>query len=147
MIHELDNQFTISHELLILLRWLILHDEERLRKMVTKALASGLHEELQKINSVPPTQEVQYSITDFFVMLEVLLIDAISEQVNKDAKGQNLMPAIDQIDSTLCDKEIVQFSLEKATTKMAHNPNANPREILYQELLKNWKPHNKSIVN
>jgi hypothetical protein len=119
--------------------------------MITKALSSGLHEELQNINRVKPnstsSQEIQYSVTDFFVMLEVLLIDAISKQVHKDAKDQNLMPALDQIDSTLCDKETVQFSLEKATIKMAHNPHANAREILYQELLKHWKPHNKAIVN
>jgi len=57
------------------------------------------------------------------------------------------MPAIDQIDSTVCDDATMRFSIEKTTRKIEHNPDINPREQLLKELLKRWKPHNKNIIN
>jgi hypothetical protein len=55
------------------------------------------------------------------------------------------MPAIDQIDSSICDEDTVRSSLEKATMTIAANPGADPKDTLFQELLKNWKPSTKVI--
>ena len=41
-------QFVISYELLCLLRWLLEHDVEKLKKMVSKALAPGLKEDIKQ---------------------------------------------------------------------------------------------------
>lgn len=144
-----NNQLTVSHELLLLLRWLVSNEEERLKKIVNKALNAGLHQELQKISFTKKelAEEIQYSITDFFNLLEILLIEGINEQVVRNAKENNLMSALDHIDSTICDEITVRSSLEKATNKIAHNPNANPKEILYTELLKFWKPTNKNNIS
>lgn len=152
MKNDIDNsQLTISHELLLLLRWLVTHDEEKLKKIVTKALTTGLNTELQKIDHTKADNgmldEMQYSISDFFGLLELLLVDAMQEQVANNAKQQNLMPTLEHIDSTVCDDETVRASLEKATIKMAHNPHDNPKDLLYTELLKRWKPHNKNTIS
>ncbi len=146
-----DNaQFVLSHELLYLLRWLIEHDANKLKKIITKAVTSGLREEMQKVDNTAElnlSEDMHHSIIDFFELLEELLLDAINEHVAQKAREKNLLPAIDQIDSTVCDDATVRFSVEKATKKMELNPNANPKEQLLKELLKRWKPHNKNVIN
>jgi hypothetical protein len=148
---EYNTQFSISYELLCLLRWLIEHDADKLKKIIAKAINSGeLQEEMQKIenpNELALNSDVQNSIIDFFGLLEGLLTESINEQVEKRAREKDLMPAIDQIDSAICDDATVRFSLEKATSELAHNPDQNPKEKLFQELLKRWTPHNKNTMN
>ncbi len=148
---EYNTQFSISYELLCLLRWLIEHDADKLKKIIAKAISSGeLQDEMQKIentNELGLNSDMQNSIIDFFGLLEGLLIESINEQVEKRAREKDLMPAIDQIDSTICDDATVRFSLEKTTADLAHNPDINPKEKLFKELLKRWTPHNKNTMN
>lgn len=146
-----NTQFVLSYELLCLLRWLVEHDTGKLKKIIATAVTSGgLLEVIQKINhpsKLTLTSDIQHSIIDFLELLEILLLEAINEQVEKRAREKNLMPAIDQIDSTICDDATIRFSLEKTTAKVAHNPNVNPKEQLFKELLKHWKPHKKNVMN
>ncbi len=143
-------QFTLSYELLALLRWLADHDADKLKKIIAKAVKAGLQDELHKTDHTdqfPMINDMQHSIVDFFMLLESLLLEVIGEHVEQKAREKDLMPAIDHIDTTICDDATVRFSLEKATSKMEHNPNANAKELLYKELLKRWKPHNKNLKN
>ncbi|HXW86229.1 MAG TPA: hypothetical protein VEK38_02700 [Candidatus Bathyarchaeia archaeon] len=137
-------QLAISYELLCLLSWLTDHDSEKLKKLITKALASGLQKKIQQIDH-HNQEELYHSIIDFFNLLESLLDNAIKEQIVQQAKEKKLLPAIDQIDTTICTDAIVQSSLEKATVTMEDNPEKNPKEVLFNELLKRWKPHNKYV--
>lgn len=147
-----DNQFVISYELLCLLQWIVDHDTTKLKSMITKALKSGLKNDLRNIDAtVAPTEEamedIQQSIVDFFGLLESLLIEAVNEQALQTATEKKLMNAIDHIDGTVCDIATVQTSIEKATSKMDENSQENPKELLFKELLKRWKPNKKNKLN
>ena len=88
------------------------------------------------------------SMLDFFAMLEELLIESLDEQAVENALEKNLMPAIDQIDSSVCDDATVRFSIEKATSKREKNKSPQHlKETLLKELLKRWKPRKKNILN
>lgn len=147
------NQFVISYELLCLLRWLLEHDVERIKKLVAKALASGLRDDIRQFEqlgdvSADPAiiEEVQYSIIEFFSMLEMLLLEVMREQAVQRATEKNLMTTVDHIDSTLCDDATVRSSVEKATAKSEMHPKENAQDLLFKELLKRWKP-TKSMMN
>lgn len=145
-----NSQFVLSYELLLLLHWLSDHEVPAMKKIIRNALKSGLQEELQLLDNIDDTaflNELQHSITDFLSLLESLLIEAVSERIKEKARQQNLLPAIDQIDTTLCDNSTVQSSLEKATSYLSDNPNENPKELLFKELLRRWDPTNKNIKN
>ncbi len=146
---ENNTQLTISYELLYLLQWLIEHDDSRLKQMITKALSQGLREEMQKTEKSNELVDEMYyhTIIDFFELMEELLAESIREHIEKKAREKNLMPTIDQIDSTLCDDATMRFSIEKTTTKIENDPDINPKEQLLKELLRSWKPHNKNIIN
>jgi len=146
-----NTQFVLSYELLSLLRWLADHDAEKLKKMISKALSLGLKEEVNRARQgkteEQTLEEIQHGILDFFGLMEVLLHEAMSENAVQTAMQKNLMPAIEQIDSAVCDDATVRTSIEKATAKIEHNPQENPKEVLFKELLKRWKPQNKNILN
>jgi hypothetical protein len=57
------------------------------------------------------------------------------------------MPAIEHIDQTSCDPEMVHLSIEHASTQKAKNPQVNAQELLYKELLRRWKPSKKQLIN
>ncbi|HEB41443.1 MAG TPA: hypothetical protein ENI08_00295 [Candidatus Dependentiae bacterium] len=146
---ENNTQLTISYELLYLLQWLIEYDDSRLKQMITRALNQGLRKEMQKTEkSNELVDEMCYhTIIDFFELMEELLAESIEEHIEKKAREKNLMPAIDQIDSTVCDDATMLFSIERTTTKIENDPNINPKEQLFKELLRSWKPHNKNTMN
>jgi hypothetical protein len=148
---DIHAQFTLSYELLCLLRWLIDHDAEKLKKIIKKAISSDqFSQEIKDLDNNDPSEQaedMQHSIIDFFGMLESLLLESLNEQVEKRAREKNLMPSVEQIDSSICDDATVRFSLEKTTNKIDKNPNINAKEQLFKELLKRWKPHKKNMLN
>lgn len=136
-------QFVLSYELLTLLRWLVDNNLDALKKIINQAITTGLQDELKKIERADDPeylQDIQHGITDFLSTMETLLIEVVSEVVRKKKEYKNLIPALDKIDSTMCDSATVSCSLEKTTSKLETNPNANPKELLFQELLRHWKP-------
>jgi hypothetical protein len=146
--HDSNSQFALSYELLHLLQWLGHHDTDKLKKIVAKAVAHGLHDEIQKASSTVNhniLEDMQHSIINFFELLEVILADVINEHVEKKARQKNLLPTLDHFDSSLFDHETVRSSLEKTTKKLDTHPHINPKEQLCKELLKNWKPLNKQM--
>jgi len=148
--NESNGQFVLSYELLCLFRWLVEYHGDDLKPIIAKALAAGLQDELASIDrteQLPEIEDVQFSIVDFFSLLEELLLDGIDESVDQQAQEQDLLPSIDKIDTTVCDNETVRFSLEKATSLMKDDPSINAKKVLFEELLKRWKPHNASILN
>ena len=143
-----NSQFVLSYELLLLLRWLIDHDEEKIKKIIGNALKSGLQQELQELSNTEDVSELadlQHSITDFLSTMEALLIDTASEHIKEKARQQKLLPSVDQIDTTLCDDTTVRFSVEKATSELSENPDANAKELLFNEILKRWQPTDKNL--
>lgn len=143
------NQFVITYELLSLLLWIIEHEDKTLVKMVKKAFSSGLKDEIKKnqpANDAQLLEEAQQGIIDFFGMLESHMLEAMHEQSVQRALEKNLMPAIDHIDTAICDDATVRMSIEKATRSTQDSHEA-AKEILYKELLKRWKPGKNQNFN
>ena len=101
--HNGNTQFALSYELLHLLRWLEQHDIEKLKKMISKAVVHGLHDEIQKTNGRRINQnsleEMHYGIVDFFELMDVLLSDALNEHSEKKARENNLLSISDYFDA------------------------------------------------
>jgi hypothetical protein len=145
-----DNQLTVSYELLYLMQWLLEREPAKIKKLIEHALQNGLKEDIQTASNsaeLRNAEDIQYSIVDFLTLLETLLHESISEQNMKLIMEKKLMPAIDHIDNKECDQATVNFSVEKASSKIESNPDGNPQEILFQELLKCWKPNKKTVTH
>lgn len=148
--YENNGQFVLSYELLCLLQWLVEHNPEKIKTIVAKAIAAGLGEQIRKKDYIEENQDhelLQQSMIDFFALLENIMHEGMKEHIAQKAREKNLMPSIDQIDTAQCDTHVVESSLAKATSKLDSNPSDNPKDLLFKELLKNWKPHNKTLMN
>ncbi len=144
-----NNQFVITYELLSLLLWIIEHEDETLVKIVKKAFAAGLQDEMkrdQPVNDAQLLEEAQQGIVDFFGMLESHMLEVMHEQSVQRALEKNLLPAIDQIDTAICDDATVRMSVEKATSSTKASEET-AKKILYKELLKHWKPGKNQSFN
>lgn len=143
-----NNQFIVSYELLALLRWLIDHDVDKLKKIIAKAFTAGLKDEVQRLQANPemPIEEIHYTIIEFLGIIDLLLVEQNQENMVQRAREQKLLPAIEHIDSTVFDDEIVRTSLEKATAT-AGKTNEHAKTVLYKELLKRWKPSKNMEIN
>lgn len=150
-LNENNSQLVLSRELLALLRWLVENDAPKIKRMVEKAMASGLdaqiRKELNDTHFFDDESEAHVSIIEFLGLIETYLFEAMKESTARKAAEKNLMPAIDQIDSTVCDDATVRFSVEKATERKNFPAGENPKEVLFKELLRRWKPQNKKIMN
>jgi hypothetical protein len=148
--HDSNSQFALSYELLHLLKWLGHHDTDKLKKIISKAVAHGLHDTIQKsarLTDPNILEEMHHGIIDFFEMLDTLLGDAINDHVEQKAREKNLLPTIDHFDSSLLDNETMRSSVENTTKKLDLNPHMNPKEQLCKEFLKKWKPLNKQSMH
>jgi hypothetical protein len=146
--HDSNSQFALSYELLHLLKWLEQHDADKLKKIISKAIAHGLHDEIQITSSMTNQnilEDMHHSIIDFFELLDTILADAINEHVEKKAREKNLLPTLDHFDASLLDHATVRSSIENTTKKLDTHPHTNAKEQLCKELLKNWKPINKQM--
>jgi hypothetical protein len=145
--HTNDNQLIISYELLTLFKWLLEHEEDDLKQLISHALTGGLKKELEKITTVDyfDLEEVKHKIDDFFCLLETLLLKTLDSHTMQKAEEINLKSSVDQIDTHEYDTETVISSVEKVTAQPeAH---INPQELLYKELLKRWKPNKSHLIN
>lgn len=136
-----DNQFVISYELLNLLQWLIENEQENLKKMVIRAQSNG-QRSLEHCSD-----DIQQTVIDFFSLLDALLIEAEEEQQVQSAFQRVMIPAINHIDTSLCDSNAVAMSVAKATQALENKTGENPKEVLCKELLKRWKPNKKPYAH
>ena len=146
---ENDDQFVLSYELLCLLQWLTQHEEIKLKRIIGKALRSGLSKQIkqcQENSNLMDLDQAQQNILDFFYMLEDTMGEVLNEHTIKQAVEKKLIPAVEQIDSTVCDDATVRFSVEKASSKNNRETKESPQEIFFKEILKRWKP-SKNMFN
>jgi len=147
-----DNQFVISYELICLLQWILEHENENFKQLIHRAVESGIkHDSMNTHDSndseMPTIDDIQEIIIDFFELCDTLMAEVQHEQSVKKAIAKNLMPAIDQIDSRICDDATVRSSIDNTTAQLDHSPNASAKETLFREILRQWKPNKKYTVN
>jgi hypothetical protein len=145
-------QFVLSYELLALLRWLVENGQDDLEALVHQAIGAGLDKELKNKRHGGESQEealeeMQQGIVDFFTALEVFMLEAMHKQMKQRARENDLLATVDQIDMNLYDTVTVETSLEKAASAIERKPTADPKELLFRELLRRWRPNKKSASN
>lgn len=141
-------QFTISHEVIAFLRWLVENHPNKLKDLTKKALSDGLLKQSYIDQTMSLEDDATHAtILDFFGTLELIMHEALEEYATSTAQQNRLQDTIDQIDGSLCDTGTVKTSLEIATTSLALDPEKSPKELLFKEILKQWRPSNSQPLN
>ena len=148
MPHNHDsNQMNISYELLMLLQWMLEHEQETVKKLVTKSLNHGLKDQLDTVTSQRERQqaaaELQDSIIDFFMLLETQIHDLMNEDHTQEVIQRNMLPALKQVDARTYSYGALETSIAKAEAAFGKREVGSAKDILCKELLKRWKPSKK----
>ena len=141
-----ESQLVLSYELLTLLHWLATRNPDALKRLVSYAFDSGLQQELHSAAhhaTQVSSDDMHEIVSDFFGMLEVMLVEKIDEQAQARARANNLAPMIERIDTASCGDDTLLDSIKNANSQLEQNPQANARELLMKELLRQWKPRSK----
>ncbi|MBN2266778.1 MAG: hypothetical protein JW725_00360 [Candidatus Babeliaceae bacterium] len=144
-----ETQLVISPELLAFLRWLVQNEPETLKRLVKKALREGVSAPLSEEQTIiEQTLNMQEIVADFFSLLDLLIVDA--QQANKKEVHSARTPTLisktaEQVDSSICDDNIVAFSVARAAQAVRRNTKLDARQALFKEILKNWSPRDKNI--
>ncbi len=142
-----SNQMNISYELLMLLQWMLEHEQETIKKLISRSLHTGLQKQLEMVTSQRERQqaavELQDSIIDFFMLLENQIHDLMNEDHTQEVIQRNMLPALKQVDARTYSHGALENSIAKAEAAFCKSEVGNPKEILCKELLKRWKPSKK----
>jgi hypothetical protein len=140
-------QFAISHEVIAFLRWLAENNPEELKLLAKKAVSVGLIMQPQGAINALDDDETQIAILDFFGNLEIIMHEAAEAHTQHQVDNTHLQQTIDHIDGAFCDNGTVQASLEYTAHTLATNPEKSPKDLLFSELLKQWRPNNTQLLN
>lgn len=140
------DQFVISHELLHLLRWIVENHGPQLQALITSAHMHQRNDAAQNNNGAFDYEEAQVHVIDFLTLMEEMLHEIRHEDETQVRLARQLLPALDQIDQTACDNEIVRSSAESATQRARRHPDQDAQQVLFKEILRRWKP-GKRILN
>lgn len=152
MNNDLENgHCVISYRLLRLLQWIIEHDQEGLKKLISQAVKNGLPLHAEKVMKKNDTLdlELQQSIIDYFSLLEILIGEVAHEYENAYDLQRKLVPSLERVDTNFCDAATVASSLESITSKQLSPLKEKDviKQVVFKELLKRWKPVKKSFVH
>ncbi len=167
-------QISLSFELISLLNWLLRHEKAMLNAMLKQALEHGFAEELEKVDAASiaaaESEELYHTVLDFLEYLEHSLIKNL-ETINVDNKTKDaIMPTLQKLEADSLDHKTLWLSMQQTKARMlkakqlipqqqtkAIAPEAAPEakidhsehanKILFEQLLKNWKPNNKDVMN
>ena len=146
-----NNQFVVSYELLQLLQWLIDYEQESIKKLITRSLHNGLQNQLNSplrdLRNPHNIEELQQNVVDFFALFEAMMLEIVNEDEVTNVLQRTMLPAIDHIDSSMCDNNTVAVSIAKARSAMENKTGENPKDVLCKELLKRWKPSKKPYAH
>ncbi len=152
----MNANISLSFELILLLNWLLKHEKAQLNNLVKDALEKGF---MQEIETIAPDDYHQladhfYSnILDFLLFFEESLLNNLETITIDEATNNAILPLIKKIDFENLDAKTLWLSMQETKKKIsksrtgAEQGSEKINNLLFERLLKNWKPNKKSPMN
>lgn len=149
---NMDVDISISLELLVLLEWIVKNEKNVIDNTVRHALKNGL---IQKLNQIPEKPDIDMiekfypTVINFLIAMENSLIEQLSKEQENALTPQEIMPLLKKINLSDINLKTIYQSTSEANKKIKNRKNdtLNSQQILFQQLLKNWKPGKKDQAN
>lgn len=155
----MNTSLSLSLELICLLSWLLKNEKHLLDDIVKEAIRNGLVHEINKLeleDLSKATEQFDSAILDFLIYLEDSLADNL-KAIPYHAKTENtITPTLKKIESIGFNPNTLRTSLKQVKAQITKEKQNNPKissdteyakQVLFEQILKNWKPSNKEILN
>ncbi|OGB86017.1 hypothetical protein A3J41_02385 [candidate division TM6 bacterium RIFCSPHIGHO2_12_FULL_38_8] len=141
MLH--DEQFVISYELLYVLHWLLKYEKTELSNLITRAFIKGYEDKLKEQDmhsKITYSQDLQYSIVNFFNFLEHQMVAISDTQTHQTLLHHNIIKTLDQIDPKRFDYDTIKSTVMATADKLKPQNKHDAKDLFLKELLKQWNP-------
>lgn len=147
---------SLSFELILLLDWLLKHEKAQLNNLVKHALENGFMQEIEKVSpegSPHLSEQFYHSILEFLLFFEQALLQNLVAINVDEATNNAIVPLIKKIDFENMDVKTLWLSMQQTKDKISKSKSdldQQPEKInnlLFEQLLKNWKPGKKIPMN
>lgn len=166
----MGTDLSLSLELICLMDWVVKNQKNQLNLLVKHAVENGFVRELEKIdgNDHSNVDRLYNSVIEFLTLLERYLIQNLEKYELSENQTNEIIPAIKKLNMENIDLKTLWLSLQQTKVQLNKkqkkliqiagatkdtNPNnlvetnPNSTSILFEQILKNWKPTKKEIVN
>ncbi|MFH1832196.1 MAG: hypothetical protein ABH827_05365 [bacterium] len=155
----MNSSLSLSLELICLLSWLLKNEKHMLNDVVKEAIKNGLiHDinklELEEMSKI--TEDLDTTILDFLIYLEDSLADNL-KTVPYHAKAEtDITPTLKKIESIGFNPNTLRTSIKQVKAQIIkekqHNPKVSTdteyaKQVLFKQIIKNWKPSSKDTMN
>lgn len=156
----MDVNISLSYELVCLINWLLKNEKAALNALVKQAVKNGFLHELEQLDQAEQnmSQEFLYTtVFEFLLHLEKNLVKHL-ETIDASTQEELLFPAIQRMDAPNLDARTMWLSMNQAKNKLHKNaktgftaaPEISADEaatLLFERIIKNWKPNQNEPLN
>lgn len=144
----MEGDIILSFELLVLINWLMQNEKQMLNNLIKHALKNGLAEEFEKISgidNIEVNEQFYTTVISFLLFMEDGLVQNLSKiKIDRNSKD-DIFPVLNKIDmKDINIKPIFSGAKHSTTTSIDTEETKN---ILFHQILKNWKPNKNDLLN
>lgn len=155
----MDTNLSLSFELIYLMGWLLKHEKGLLNDLIKHAVNHGLAQDLQKVDPRTYGQvnnDLYAVIVDFLSFLEKSLAKHLNENIAHVEGEDVIFSTIKKLDQENLDLKSIKLSIQKARDLLVKNSEEGKpveqqtelaKNVLFEHILKNWKPSKTDLLN
>lgn len=150
---------SLSFELICLMGWLLKHEKTTLNALVQQAMKNGLGQALKEINPdeyAKLSEELHATILDFLFYLEETLAYNLDKTENSEEEKivitQKIAHPLKKLNYENIDHQTLKMSVRQAKAELSEKKSESldpdqARQLLYEHIMKNWKPSKNEVMN
>lgn len=141
-------EIVLSFELLVLINWLMQNERQMLNNLIKHALKNGLAQEFEKISdmdNIEVNEQFYTTIISFLLFMEDGLVQNLSQiKISKDTHD-DIFPVLKKIDMKDINIKPIFSGVKQSQT--ASVDTEETKNVLFHQILKNWKPNKNDLLN
>ncbi|MFH0898965.1 MAG: hypothetical protein V1855_05275 [bacterium] len=154
-----NTSLSLSLELICLIAWLLKHEKSKLNVLIKRAIKNGLIQELDKLEKrdfLKASEELHMTVLDFLMFLEDSLIENLKTSHLDIKTERTLIPPLKNMEEDALPAQTIQLSIKEAKDQLIQEKQTDPtvsedvdhvKQVLFEQIIKNWKPSNKELLN
>lgn len=155
----MNSTLSLSIELIYLMGWLLKNDKAKLNALVKQAVNDGLAYDLQKLGDIvheDVSEHLHKTVLNFLTYMEEALTSNLDVMNIKHDAEEAILPTLSNVEEEGLNDNTLQLSVQRTKAELQKQIESgainslNPehaKQLLFKNILENWKPSNEETLN